>query len=208
MNLYLVRHGRSVANEEQLVTGNLLDTLSQQGVLQVQELGKWLSDFNLKSDRYITSQWRRAQQTAEILYPDVSWEIDRNVGETDAGDVVDWKLTDFLDKYPDFYALTSNCYPGGESHDQLNARTVGWLGKLLEACSTDENVLLVSHSGPISCLLQYVTNVSMNKFPAFVPANASLSIISFPENELERAAIKGFSLVPDSMLSSYLGCFS
>ena len=42
MILYLIRHGRSIANEEKLVTGNTKDTLSQAGIRQVEELKNWL----------------------------------------------------------------------------------------------------------------------------------------------------------------------
>jgi len=198
MILYLIRHGRSIANEDQLVTGNTKDTLSQEGIGQVEGLKSWLFKTGIKADRYITSQWLRAQQTAQILWPDVEWEIDTKVGETDAGKVSEWRLSEFLQQYPNFYTLSSNCYPDGESHDELNIRSILWLTELLNRSGRDDKVVLVAHSGPISCLLQYVTNVSMAKFPAFLPSNASLSIVNFPDNSVDNAVINGFSLGSDN----------
>ena len=194
MILYLIRHGRSIANEEKLVTGNTKDTLSQQGIGQVEELKNWLYKTEIKADHYITSQWLRAQQTAQILWPDIEWEIDPKIGETNAGRVSEWKLSDFLQQYPDFYTSSSNSYPDGESHDELNIRSISWLKQLLNRCGNDDKVMLVAHSGPISCLLQYVTNVPMEEFPAFLPSNASLSIVDFPDNSAINAKITGFSL--------------
>ena len=204
MNLYLIRHGRSIANEQQLVTGSVSDVLSQEGVMQVEELKAWLINIEIMSNRFITSQWKRAQQTAHILWPNATWEINKEIGETDAGNVSEWKLRDFLTHYPDFYELPSNCYPGGESHNQLNLRTIKWLEKLLDSSNMNDDVTLVAHSGPISCLLQHAVDVSMDNFPVFVPSNASLSIISFPDNNIKNATIKGFSLAPDALISSYM----
>ena len=194
MILYLIRHGRSIANEEKLVTGNTKDTLSQAGIRQVEELKNWLLEAGIQPDHYITSQWVRAQQTAKILWPDIEWEINPKIGETNAGRVTEWKLSDYLQQYPDFYTSSSNSYPGGESHDELNIRSISWLKQLLNRSGCEDRVMLVAHSGPISCLLQYVTKVSMEKFPAFLPSNASLSIVDFPDNSVVNAEITGFSL--------------
>jgi len=204
MKLFLIRHGRSIANEEKLVTGTTLDELSPEGLRQVADLKIWLRSVGVVADRYITSQWRRAQQTADILWPSEEWEINSEIGETDAGDVSEWRLKNFLLKYPEFYQSSDACYPGGESHDQLNARSICWLNNLLKSSKRYEDVVLVAHSGPISCLLQCVVKVSMDRFPAFIPANASMSMIDFPHNSVETALVKGISLGSDEMVASAL----
>lgn len=201
MNLYLIRHGRSVANDQKLVTGSIRDELTSQGVNQVADLKKWIKGINLEGSMFVTSQWKRAQQTADILWPEVEWTIDSSIGETNAGSVREWELNHFLRQHPDFYKTPSASYPDGESHDQLNDRVKHWLDNSLISTENNDNLIVVTHSGPISCLLQYVANVSMDNFPAFLPANASLSIIEFPENDLDKAAIKGFSLGTTNMIS-------
>ena len=195
MILYLVRHGRSFANEDGLVTGTTADTLTPRGVRQVERLKEWLRGRGMDAaDRYITSQWRRAQQTAEILRPEVAWEIDARIGETDAGEAAPWKLSEFLSRYPDFYQSPSNCYPLGESHDELNVRVIDWFDELLGSSSGQARIMMVAHSGPISCILQHVSGVSMDRFPAFVPTHASLSIVNVPDNRITLAEIEGFSM--------------
>lgn len=204
MNLFLIRHGRSLANEAQLVTGSTLDVLSPEGMRQVEDLKVWLKNIGIVPDRYITSQWKRAQQTADILWPDENWVVDPEIGETDAGEVSEWRLKDFLLQYPDFYLSSSTCYPGGESHNQLNDRSIHWLENLLNTSGKHENVVLVAHSGPISCLLQCIVNVSMDSFPAFLPLNASLSTIQFIDNKIKTASIVGVSLGSAKMLANKL----
>lgn len=201
MNLYLIRHGRSFANDKRLVTGSTKDELTAQGVKQVADLKEWIKGIDLEGSVFVTSQWKRAQQTANILWPDVEWVIDSAIGETNAGRVSEWELSHFLSKYPDFYKKSSNNYPNGESHDQLSDRVKHWLNNYLVSTRDNDNVIVVTHSGPISCLLQYIVNVSMENFPAFLPVNASLSVIKFPGNNLDKATIQGFSLGSNSMVS-------
>ena len=202
MNLFLIRHGKSLANEQQLVTGGIVDELSTEGIRQVEDLKIWLGNIGIVADQYITSQWRRAQQTADILWPAEEWEVNSEIGETNAGKVSEWKLSDFLLQEPDFYQSSGNFYPGGESHDQLNDRSIRWLKHLLKHSDTKENVVLVAHSGPISCLLQRVVNISMDDFPAFLPSNASLSIINFADNNIDKGSIKNISLCPEKMMAN------
>jgi broad specificity phosphatase PhoE len=199
MILYLVRHGRSRANEAGLVTGTPEDTLSDEGVAQALSLASWLQQSGCRAQRYVTSRWIRAQQTATRLQPDVEWEIDARVGETSAGEVAEWPLSRFLSHRPDFYTDPANRYPGGESHLDLNKRVLEWLDEQL-ARRTDI-LMLVAHSGPISCILQDVLGLPMKCFPAFLPAHASLSAVEMKTNNGKRQGrLIGFSLCPPENL--------
>jgi broad specificity phosphatase PhoE len=195
MKLYLIRHARSIANELQLVTGTPSDTLSEQGILQAKNTAVWLQEAGFKGERYIVSHWNRARQTAEILFPDAQWETEPRLGETNAGEVAEWPLVAFKAHYADSMTDSFHAYPSGESHDALNQRVLAWLNDILNA--TCEHLVVVTHSGPITCLLQYATGLTMENFPVFLPHNASLSIL-----DIERVAgqikcqLHGFSLGP------------
>lgn len=175
MIFYLIRHGKSLANEAKLVTGTPEDNLSPEGFAQVARMKSWLEQSGFVANRHITSQWKRAQQTAHVLLPDAVWQIDPRVGETDAGIVADWPLARFLSEEPDFYSNPASRYPDGESHQELNERVLAWLyAQLASPCDA---VMLVAHSGPITCILQHVLGMTMDSFPALLPAHASLSIV-------------------------------
>ena len=195
MIFYLLRHGRSVANEAGLVTGNPSDSLCINGQAQVGQMKVWLEQSGLIADRYVTSHWARARETAVTLFPEENWKIDPRVGETNAGLVADFTLHDFLREQSDFYANPANSYPGGESHLNLNARVLAWFyEELSQPCGS---VMLVAHSGPISCILQHILGIGMESFPALTPGNASLSIIQMRRSKSAwKGQVLGFSMGP------------
>ena len=201
MILYLVRHGYSMANQKRLVTGTPKDCLTDAGRDQATRLGNWLSSCGLAPDHHFVSQWGRARETAELAFPGRTWTVDPRLGETDAGAVADLPLQSFLADYPDFYADPARSYPGGESHFELNQRVLGWLNELWEAqCNS---VLAVTHSGPITCLLQHVLKMDMSSFPAFVPIHASLSVVRYQRTDGDwEGRLAGFSLGPCSVVQA------
>jgi len=206
MILYLIRHGKSVANTLGLMNGTQEDVLSEEGIKQAHEMGAWLTSSGITADRYVTSTWKRAQQTAQIIRPDVAWTIEARVGETNAGDVSGWLCEKFISTHAAFYESTANRYPGGESHDELNARVVDWLVETARNAAEDEKVMLVGHAGSITCALQYVAGMGMERFPAFLASNASLSVAQIPPPGSKAfPRLLAFSLCPQDALSrSYI----
>jgi broad specificity phosphatase PhoE len=197
MIFYLIRHGRSKANEAALVTGTPADELSPEGIAQARRTAEWVTQAGIAADRYYVSQWRRARQTAEILFPGANWQEDTRLGETHAGEAADWKQARFAAGYPTFHADPSQHYPGGESHLELNERALDWLREQLSRPC--DSVVVAAHSGPISCILQHVMQIGMNQFPAFLPGHASLSVIEMREPGRGRdwtGRLLGFSMGP------------
>jgi broad specificity phosphatase PhoE len=196
MIVYLVRHGVSVANVNGLVTGTPADGLAEQGILQAKALRDWLKDSQVMPDTFIVSHWTRAWQTAKLLFVDAPWREEHRLGETVAGAVAEKSLTKFLADKPDFYASNANKYPGGESHLDLNQRVLSFWRELT-MCGYS-SVMMVSHSGPISCILQHVLGLGMEKFPAFLPSQASVSVLEscgLIGGEMQ-FKIRGFALKP------------
>lgn len=178
MNLFLIRHGLSIANTKQLVTGDVYDHLCDQGISELEIAKTWFQDITVSFAKSYTSQWLRARETASILFEDQVFKIDERLGESQAGEVANWPLTKFLREMPDFYNDPQRCYPGGESHHQLKERVMAWLQQTYEQYSKD-NILAVSHSGPIACLVQQALYIPMKRFPALLPAHGSLTIIKY-----------------------------
>lgn len=204
MTFYLIRHGRSISNEKKYVTGTISDKLSEVGISQVVELEKVLNKANISVDYYYVSQWNRAKETANIINSNINWIEDRRIGETDAGDVKEFVLEDFLKKYPDFYSDNSNYYPNGESHIDLNNRVIDWFNEIINEVDEEDKIMVTTHSGPISCILQYITFIEMNKFPFFLVDNASLTIIEITNKSINNAKIKQLSSLCDiNFISKY-----
>lgn len=197
MRLWLVRHGQSVANQRKLVTGTPLDPLAPEGRHQAMALREMLNAAALEADLVVCSPWLRAKQTAELASPSSRLVLDERIGETDAGQVADLPLADFIEMSPDFYGDAANTYPGGESHLDLDTRVHAWVNELQSL--GHEEVLAICHSGPICCLMQRALGIPMTNFPALLPAHASLSMIEYgvarPEGQ-----VKLFSQVSDRVL--------
>ena len=203
MHLYLIRHGYSCANDIKLVTGDKLDQLHPLGIEQARLTNRWIAEFIHDAELFIVSDWGRARQTAELLFPIASWVEDSRLGETNAGSVSNDYLSDFISTFPDFYLSNSNRYPGGESHNELNVRVLACLSDLIKSYM-GKTVVAVTHSGPISCILQHVCGLDMSSFPKFIPLNTSVSRVDFKRDSdgIVKAKIKYFSLCPTSLLKN------
>lgn len=171
-DLYLIRHGRSKANLNNLVTGDVYDPLLLESEA---EISATMDRINVPIfDKYITTTWKRAKDTAGIIDPNVDWFIEKSLGETDAGSVANNNLKYFLSEYPNFYLDASNRYPDGESHLCLKKRVVKWAKEL---APSSKKFLIVTHSGPINILLHEAEDISMDKFPNYRLDNFSVSLI-------------------------------
>ena len=202
MKLVLIRHGQSLANRAKLVTGNTEDVLSSDGVTQVHHTSDFLKRLDVQPDHHFTSQWRRAQQTASLVMPKADFIVDTRLGETNAGQAADLTLPQFLNTWPDFYRDNTNTYPGGESHADLNRRVLSWLKHTRETCRG--NVLAVTHAGPIACLLQHTLQIPMERFPALMARNGSISVIEYGDRD-DRGTLTTFSLLPESSARQLMG---
>ncbi|MGE4317503.1 MAG: histidine phosphatase family protein [Deferribacterales bacterium] len=202
MILYIVRHGKSIANQNRFVTGTTSDTLCDEGIRQAESMKIWFDNAQLKIDRYITSHWKRAQRTSQILWPEISWEIDPRIGETNGGKASEMILDDFLAQYEGFYLNPSNRYPDGESHIELNQRVINWLDDMLKTSHKNASIMLVTHSGPITCILQHLFGIEMDRFPFFKPLHVSLTSVSIPDNIKSNAKLLTFSLCSTDVLKN------
>ena len=197
MRVFLIRHGTSVANSLGLQNGDIDDPLSTIGVLQATALGSWFRNKDINSCRFLTSNWKRAIQTSEIIFPKAIWEIDPRIGETNAGIVAGMKKTEFQSLYPNLLQSHYNPYPGGESHSDLFNRVESWWIDLNKSSSDNENIICVAHSGSISCVLQLALGLGLSSFPAFLVPNCSISIVEVINNQ---SRIKLLSYSPDYSL--------
>ncbi|MDR1243412.1 MAG: histidine phosphatase family protein [Deltaproteobacteria bacterium] len=190
MELYLLRHGLSVANERGLVTGTKEDPLTEAGRRQAVQAALTLQSFGPEKAgsawRCYVSDWRRARESAVLALPEREFSefseffIDARLGETDAGTAAALPLEEFQQKYPDFWGRfdPEHAYPGGESHQQLFTRALSWLSSVEAALPDEARVLAVTHAGPICCLLHHVCGVSMARFPAFLATHSSLTKVA------------------------------
>lgn len=194
ISLYFLRHGKSEANRLNLVNGKTNDPLTLQGKKQALEAGKLIVASGIQFDLCFVSNWRRAQETAELALPGEEFTVDPRIGETDPGDIAELTFTELPELYPEFKLPFDPLrpYPGGESHQQLYDRSVAWFQEKICTLPEKTNVLTVSHGGPICSIIQHICKVDMRDFPMFVPTNASFSKIT--KNVTGQWTLRYFSL--------------
>ena len=149
MTIYLIRHGKTEANEKHLYCGSTDLPLSDVGRSELEKL-----HYDIKNARFITSGMKRTNETLRILFGDVPYEEDPRFREVDFG-IFEMRSYEELKDTPEYQAwLTgdneANIPPNGESGVQMKKR-------ILEAFSgIKEDACIVTHGGVIAALMEHL----------------------------------------------------
>ncbi len=149
MELILIRHGKTRANEQHLYCGSTDLPLSEAGAQALKE-----KDYAPGTGRYITSGMRRTEQTLELLFGPVEHEIDSRFREVDFGSF-EMHSYEQLRENPEYQAWITgdnegNVPPGGESGAEMTRRV---LAAYWELEARGENAVVVTHGGVIAAIL-------------------------------------------------------
>ncbi|MEM8736529.1 MAG: histidine phosphatase family protein [Planctomycetota bacterium] len=171
----LIRHGEVEARWKKVCYGAMDVALSERGRLASNKLAEELVKqyrpatvfhSGLSRTRYL------AEQLADRFGADVSIKEETLLRERDYGQWqgLSWDAAyqsdadhfhDLIDK-PDTYRP-----PGGETTSEMQQRMVRWLNSLP---SSDQPIIAVSHSGPITALVGYLLELPAAKWNSIMPA--------------------------------------
>ncbi|KVM68205.1 phosphoglycerate mutase [Burkholderia ubonensis] len=182
MDILLIRHGQSVANVKKLLISTDQDGLTEEGKSQSIRLRHTLAEMKLSPSLVYCSPWRRARETAEILFDDVDdIMFDGRLAETHPGIYGSWLEADFNAKFPAFNKEIRNSYEGGESHYDMTNRVNAWLeSEVHPRVGTDGILAAVAHGGPISAALQHLLQIPVEShYPSFTVPNASFTFLKW-----------------------------
>ena len=76
MKIYLVRHGETDWNKEGRLQGCRDIPMNQHGILQMEQVGVYMSDCGCQIDAIISSPLQRARMSAEIIASRIGYEVD------------------------------------------------------------------------------------------------------------------------------------
>ena len=149
MTIYLIRHGKTEANEKHLYCGSTDLSLSTAGKEELRSV-----HYDIKNVRFITSGMKRTNETLKILFGDVPYEVEPRFREVDFG-IFEMHSYEELKDTPDYQAwLTgdndANVPPSGESGVQMTRRV---LQAFLEL---QEDTCIITHGGVIACIMAHL----------------------------------------------------
>ena len=150
MTVFLIRHGRTTANERHLYCGSTDLPLSQEGRAALAAQPR----LDVKASRFITSGMRRCDETLAILFGSVPYEVVEDFREIDFG-AFEMKSYQELKDDPAYQAWLSrdpevSPPPGGESGVQMTKRVLAAY-KAVE--SREEDTVIVTHGGVIAAIM-------------------------------------------------------
>jgi len=169
MKIYLIRHGRTTANEEKRYSGKQDVKLSESGKKELFSIKQELSHINgLPS---FISTLSRTRQTKEILLPD-SEVIDQLsfMNETDFGDFEGKTYSDLKhDKnYNNWLSnITENKPRNGESFSSFKERVVPAFKEHIMKQETD--TVYVTHGGVIRIIMSEIADKKVPFFNWEIP---------------------------------------
>lgn len=164
MSIYLIRHGKTLANEHRLYCGSTDLPLSEAGIAELCQ-----RKYDITPVTFVTSGMRRADETLKILFGDVAFRTEPRFREVDFG-VFEMHSYDQLKDLPEYRAWLegdneTNVPPQGESGAQMRCR-------VLEAFSElPEETAVITHGGVIAAIMDHLFPQEGKSRYAWQPGN-------------------------------------
>ena len=132
MTIYLIRHGRTEANEKWLYCGSTDLSLSEAGREELKGIS-----YDVSNVRFLTSGMKRTNETLKALFGNVPFVEDSRFREVDFGDF-EMRSYAQLKDLPEYQAWISgdneaNVPPNGESGLQMKQRVLEAFSEIKEA---------------------------------------------------------------------------
>jgi broad specificity phosphatase PhoE len=175
--IYLVRHGATGYNDQDLFQGVLDNSLSERGKQESEKLALRLKDEPI--DIMFHSPLARARQTAEIINQYHQAELCQIDGfiEMDMGD---WEGLNFFkvvkeqaEIYQQLISDPAAKVPGGESFDQVFKRVKPGVGKVM--ASKEKSILISAHAMVNRAILGHLLGLEPTKARKFRMDNCAFS---------------------------------
>ena len=148
--IYLIRHGKTEANEKHLYCGKTDLPLSPAGEAELRKL-----HYEVSAARFITSGMKRTEETLEILFGKVPSRKEPGLREMDFGEFEMRSYAQLKDDPAYQTWITgdneANVTPGGESGNQMTVRVLTAFHAIAEA---GQDTVVITHGGVIAAIMQ------------------------------------------------------
>ena len=167
--IYLIRHMQSEANLRRIWGGDY--ALTEKGVQDAQKLK---TQINFKPDVLIVSPLIRAQQTAQILFPEMKAIIDNAFREIHFGDYEDTPMKD--DEFSLIYKTATSHLHEVSHGDILKERADKAIMKLFDYLPY-KTVAVVCHDTLIRSMICRLKGESLDNMPQYKPLLPNGSVL-------------------------------
>ena len=171
---YFVRHGESEGNAARVFTGQTDSPLTERGRQQAEAVADELA--SVKFDRIVSSDLSRTRDTADVIAKrhGMRVEVVPELREIDVGDQTG-KTFDETRGLPNWNDDGFVVWPGGETLDQVVARTLAAIERLTRE-NPGKTILVVGHGGVNRILLSHFLGIlpKLDRSPA---TNTNVSVV-------------------------------
>jgi len=161
MKLLLVRHGKTIENQQNILTGHLPGHLSEEGMEHAKHIASELKD--KKIDMIYSSDLTRAiDTTKEIIkfHKDIQVEYTIEMRERYLGEIQGKKMRS--EDVKKSYIFTNPV--GGESEEEMFNRAKKFLNKIFEK-HENQTILLVGHNGINKAIIAVIRKLTYKDIP-------------------------------------------
>jgi broad specificity phosphatase PhoE len=162
--IFLVRHGQSVHNKQEIIAGQLDSELAEQGFVDARSVAEAIGPQHFEI--VYCSDLRRARQTAEVIVEALRLACPLSFSpflrELDYGQYTNRPVSEAF-HFLNYKIAQDQRYPGGESFQDLKKRVALFLDQLrIEA--KGKRVLIVAHAGSIRMLLMLLDEAHAQEY--------------------------------------------
>ena len=178
--IYIIRHGQTAKNKENLLQGRSDVPLNDNGVRQAEAAADWLRAQGVHFDAVFTSPLTRAVETAKIIAPGAPLTVEERLIEMDYGPYEGMDLTKPAPEILKFFSdFVHNPAPDGmEPLSAVTARLGEFLEEIREQAER-ENILLSTHAIAMKGALEYLTPDSNGSYWSKYIGNCAVYAIPF-----------------------------
>jgi broad specificity phosphatase PhoE len=185
--VYLVRHGQTAWNLEEVFRGRMDIPLDDTGQKEVHLAGEALKDETIHA--IYSSPLSRSMETAENIAKFQNLDVIplEAIMDISYGDWEGMRLGDVRKKYPDLYTLWLQephkvNFPNGESLEQVRTRTMAAINKLVEK-HQNQTIAMVAHRVPNKVICCSLLGIENNNFWRIQQDTASTNLFIYKDNQ-------------------------
>ena len=157
MAIYLIRHGQSEGNAQELFQGQLDFALTPLGEQQARAFAGWLKRLALPWRALISSPLKRALQTAQLIAAEADLpapQLEPRLAEFSGGEMEGLHSAEIEARWPDYKDRPLDGRGdfsrfGGESYEAMQQRLSHFISDFHKQYTVEDNVAVVAHGGSL-----------------------------------------------------------